>query len=66
MSMSSSGAAEIGSVYWALDGGIHHASCGQRMTLKERRPAELVFACLACSQAVAVSVTVLSHIPVAT
>jgi hypothetical protein len=66
MSMSSSGAAEIGSVYWALDGGIHHASCGQRMVLRERRPAELVFACVACSQEVAVPVTVLSHIPVAT
>ena len=64
--MSSSVAAEIGGVYWALDGGIHHASCGQRMVLRERRPAELVFACVACSQAVAVPVTVLSHIPVAT
>jgi hypothetical protein len=53
-------------VYWALDGGIHHASCAQRMILKERRPAELVFACVACSQEVTVSVTVLSHIPVAT
>jgi hypothetical protein len=53
-------------VYWALDGGIHHASCGQRMVLRERHPAELVFACVACSQAVAVPVTVLSHIPVAT
>jgi hypothetical protein len=64
--MSSSVAAVIGSVYWALDGGIHHASCGQRMILRERHPAELVFACMACSQTVAVPVSVLSHIPVAT
>ena len=64
--MSSSVAAEIGSVYWALDGGIHHASCGQRMVLRERHPAELVFVCVACSQTVALPVTVLSQIPVAT
>jgi hypothetical protein len=64
--MSSSVAAEIGSVYWALDGGIHHASCGQRMVLRERHPAELVFVCVPCSQTVALPVTVLSHIPVAT
>ena len=64
--MSSSVAAEIGSVYWALDGGIHHASCGQRMVLTERHPAELVFACVVCSRTVTVPVTVLSHIPVAT
>jgi hypothetical protein len=64
--MSSSVAAEIGSVYWALDGGIHHASCGQRMVLRKRHPAELVFVCVPCSQTVALPVTVLSHIPVAT
>ena len=64
--MSSYVAAEIGSVYWALDGGIHHASCGQRMVLRERHPTELVFACVACSQTVAVPVTLLSRIPVAT
>ena len=58
--MSSSVAVEIGSVYWALDGGIHHASCGQRMVLRARHPDELVFAC------VAVPVSVLSRIPVAT
>jgi hypothetical protein len=66
MSMSSSVAVEIGSVYWALDGGIHHASCGQRMVLRARHPDELVFACVACSESVAVPVSVLSRIPVAT
>ena len=64
--MSSSVAAETRNVYWALDGGIHHASCGQRMVLKEHRPSKLVFACVACAQTVSVPVTVLSHIPVAT
>jgi len=64
--MRSSVAAEIGGVYWALDGGIHHASCGQRMALRERHPSKLVFACVACAQTVSVPVTVLSHIPVAT
>jgi hypothetical protein len=64
--MSSSVASEIGNVYWALDGGIHHASSGQRMVLRERHPSKLVVACMACSQTVVLPVTVLSHIPVAT
>lgn len=64
--MSSSVAAEIGGVYWALDGGIHHARCGQRLVLLERHPAELVFACVACSETVAVALTALSRIPIAT
>jgi hypothetical protein len=64
--MSSSVASESGNVYWALAGGIHHASCGERMGLRERHPSKLVFACVACSQMVAVPMTVLSHIPVAT
>lgn len=64
--MSSSVASESGNVYWALDGGIHHASCGERMVLRERHPSELVFACVACAQTVAVPMTVLSRIPVAT
>ena len=44
--MGSSVAAEIGGVYWTLDGGIHHATCRQRMVLRERHPPKLVFACV--------------------
>ena len=64
--MSSSVAAEIGNVYWALDGGIHHASCGQRMVLQARHPDELHFACLTCSESVRLPISALSRIPVAT
>ena len=64
--MSPSVSAKIANVYWALDGGIHHASCGQRMVLQARHPDELLFACVACSESVAVPVSVLSRIPVAT
>jgi len=64
--MNPSAAAESGNVYWALDGGIHHANCGQRMVLRERHPSKLVFACVACSETVTVPMTVLSHLPVAT
>jgi hypothetical protein len=64
--MSPSVSAKIANVYWALDGGIHHASCGQRMVLRARHPDELLFACVACSESVAVPVSVLSRIPVAT
>ena len=64
--MDTSKSAGSETVYWALDGGIHHASCGQRMVLRARHPDELVFACVACSESVAVPVSVLSRIPVAT
>ena len=64
--MSSSVAPEIGDVFWALDGGIHHASCGERMVLRERHPSKLVVACTACSQTIVLPLTALSRIPVAT
>jgi hypothetical protein len=57
---------ETVTVYWALDGGIHHARCGRRMVLKARQPEALHFECLACSESVALPLSVLSHIPVAT
>ncbi len=59
-------ATQIVTVYWALDGGIHHASCGQRMVLQARQPDELHFACLACSESVRLPISALSRIPVAT
>ena len=54
------------SVYWALDGGIHHAKCGQRMVLVARRPDELDFSCLACVALVKLPMSATSRIPVAT
>jgi len=64
--MTTSVSTEAVSVYWALDGGIHHASCGQRMVLQTRQPDELHFACLACSESMRLPISALSRIPVAT
>lgn len=64
--MDTSVSAETTTVYWALDGGIHHARCGQRMVLQARHPEALDFACLTCSESVSLALSVLSRIPVAT
>jgi hypothetical protein len=64
--MDTSVSPRIVTAYWALDGGIHHASCGQRMVLQARQPDELHFACLACSESVSLPISALSRIPVAT
>jgi hypothetical protein len=64
--MDSPVSAEAATVYWALDGGIHHARCGQRMVLRARQPEALDFTCLTCSESVALALSVLSRIPVAT
>jgi hypothetical protein len=53
-------------VYWALDGGIHHAKCAQRMVLTQRDAQELHFACLACTESVRLPYSVLTQISVAT
>lgn len=53
-------------VYWALDGGIHHAKCAQRMVLTQRDAQELHFACLACTESVRLPHSVLTRISVAT
>ena len=53
-------------VYWALDGGIHHAKCSQRMVLTQRDPQELHFSCLACTESVRLPHSLLTRIPVAT
>src|SRR2546422_2131825 len=42
--------AEIDTVYRALDGGIHHARCGQRMVLQARSAEELHVSCLTCAE----------------
>jgi hypothetical protein len=53
-------------VYWALDGGIHHAKCAQRMVLTQRDPQELRFSCLTCTESVRLPHSALTRIPVAT
>jgi hypothetical protein len=53
-------------VYWALDGGIHHAKCAQRMVLTQRDSQGLHFACLACTESVRLPYSVLTQISVAT
>jgi hypothetical protein len=50
--MDTSGPTGSETVYWALDGGIHHAKCAQRMVLTQRDPQELHFSCLTCTESV--------------
>lgn len=57
--------AEIDTVYRALDGGIHHARCGQRMVLQARSAEELHVSCLTCAESVRLPLRVLPCIPVA-
>jgi hypothetical protein len=52
-------------VYRALDGGIHHARCGERLMLEGRHADGLDFYCLACAQSLPLSRRVLMRIPVA-
>ena len=63
--MSASVSAEIVTVYRALDGGIHHARCGQRIMLQGRRADELDFYCLTCAESVPLPLCVIARIPVA-
>ena len=64
--MNTSVSTETVSVYWALDGGIHHAKCGHRMVLVARYPDELDFSCLTCVALVKLPTSAVSRIPVAT
>ena len=66
MSMDASVSVASKTVYWALDGGIHHAKCAQRMVLTERDSQELHFSCLACTESVRLPHSMLTRIPVAT
>ncbi|PYM42385.1 MAG: hypothetical protein DME12_07845 [Candidatus Rokuibacteriota bacterium] len=63
--MSASVSAEIVTVYRALDGGIHHTRCGQRIMLHGRRADELDFYCLTCAESVTLPLCVIARIPVA-
>ena len=53
-------------VYWALDGGIHHAKCSQRMVLTKRDSQELSFSCLSCTESVRLPLAALTRVAVAT
>jgi hypothetical protein len=64
--MDTSGPTGSETVYWALDGGIHHAKCAQRMVLTQRDPQELHFSCLTCTESVRLPHSALTRIPVAT
>jgi hypothetical protein len=52
-------------MYRALDGGIHHASCGRRLVLRGRRADELDFGCPACEASVALPTCAILDIRVA-
>lgn len=56
----------IVTVYRALDGGIHHTRCGQRIVLQGQRAGlEVDFYCLTCAETVTLPFCVLARIPVA-
>jgi hypothetical protein len=64
--MRSSVDAAIVTVYMAMDGGLHHARCSQRLSLHgQRAKLELDFYCLACAESVTIPFCVLERIPVA-
>jgi hypothetical protein len=54
------------SVYCALDGGIHHAKCSQRMVLTRRDSQELHFSCPTCTESVRLPNSAETRIPIAT
>jgi len=59
-------AAEVVTVYMALDGALHHSRCSQRLLLHGQRAGlELDFYCLACAESVTIPFCVLERIPVA-
>ncbi len=64
--MDASTSVPIDAVYWALDGGIHHAKCAQRMVLTARDSQELSFSCLACTESVRLPLAAVTRVSVAT
>jgi hypothetical protein len=64
--MDASGSSSGESVYWALDGGIHHAKCSQRMVLTVRDSQELHLSCRTCTEMVRLPVSTMAQISVAT
>ena len=66
--MSSSVSADFVTVYMALDGGLHHSRCSQRLALHGQRAGqelELDFYCLTCTESVTIPFCVVDRIPVA-
>jgi hypothetical protein len=64
--MSTLVAAEVVTVYMALDGGLHHSRCSQRLSLQGHRAGlELDFYCLTCAESVTIPFCVLERIPIA-
>jgi hypothetical protein len=50
----------------ALDGGLHHTRCNQRLSLHGHRAGlELDFYCLTCTESVTIPFCVVDRIPVA-
>ena len=64
--MDASGSSSGENVYWALDGGIHHAKCSQRMVLTARDPQDLHLSCPTCTESVRLPVSTMAQISVAT
>jgi len=59
-------AAEVVTVYMALDGALHHSRCSQRLSLQGHRAGlELDFYCLTCAESVTIPFCVLERIPIA-
>lgn len=59
-------ATEVMTVYMALDGGLHHTRCNQRLSLHGHRAGlELDFYCLTCTESVTIPFCVVERIPVA-
>jgi hypothetical protein len=59
-------ATEVMTVYMALDGGLHHTRCNQRLSLHGQRAGlELDFYCLTCTESVTIPFCVVERIPVA-
>jgi hypothetical protein len=57
---------EVMTVYMAMDGGLHHTRCNQRLSLHGKRAGlELDFYCLACTESVTIPFCIIERIPVA-
>jgi hypothetical protein len=64
--MDASSSVQDESVYSALDGGIHHAKCSQRMVLTSRDSQELHFSCPTCTESVRLPISTVARIPATT
>jgi hypothetical protein len=64
--MEASAPAATETVYWALDGGIHHKKCSQRMVLTARDSQALHLACPTCTESVRLPLAAVTQVAVAT